>query len=115
MNTDARAAHVAAIRAREQIALEHAVADLRGADLEIVVEPRLGEPATSLEATQPRAWPARARLHAMARPRRVLHGSVSTQLTRSTACPLIVVPPNSKLVRAASDQAATTAPAGAER
>jgi len=115
LNTDARAAHIAAIRAREQIALEHAVAELRGAGLEIVVEPRLGDPASSLEARSRELGLLVLGSHGYGALRRVLHNSVSTHLTRSAACPLIVVPPSSKLVRAANEQATAAASAGAGR
>lgn len=107
LNTDARAAHIAAVRAREQIALEHAVEELRGGGLEIVIEPRLGDPASSLEARSRELGLLVLGSHGYSALRRILHNSVSTHLTRAAACPLIVVPPSSKLVRTAAEQAAT--------
>lgn len=93
------AAHLVAIEEREREAVRATVAQLR--DIEVIAEPRFGEPVSSLTARSRELSLLVLGSHAYGGLRRLLHGSVSTELTRASACPLIVIPPASRLARAA--------------
>lgn len=99
LNDAARAGHLAAIEERERIAVRETVAQLR--DVEAVAEPRFGEPVASLRARSHELGLLVVGSHAYGALRRALHGSVSTDLMRASACPLIVIPPASRLAAAA--------------
>lgn len=91
--TDAsRAAYLAAIEEREQLAVHETVAALRSDGVDAVAEPHFGEPAATLTARSGRLGLLVLGSHAYGSLRRALYGSVSTQLLRAAACPLMVVP-----------------------
>lgn len=118
LSDPARAAHLAAIEEREQLALHEAAAALRDAGVDAVAEPHFGAPAAMLTADSGRVGLLLLGSHAYGALRRALYGSVSTQLLRTAASPLIVVPaagqPNA-FVGAEPPRAATIPERKAER